>query len=114
MGQDLATRQFDLVDWTGYLERNITILEISRLRSATHLPTALGPISSELPMSAQERERTARGYGCSISEDAVLLFDKDGTEQARWSEEVRKEQLFRIIDGVVARRSDVSMGDSLQ
>lgn len=112
--QNLASAQFDLVDWQGYMDRDITILELSRARSASHVPTSLGPITTELSMSPQERERTARGYGCAMNADTILLFGKDGTEKARWTETVKKHQLYRVIDTLPVRRFEMSTDETLQ
>lgn len=102
-GEGFAERQLELVDWPQYKQRDITITELARNRSATHVPTELGPISTSLPLSGTERQRSARLYGCPTNDNTVILFSKTGSEVQRWNDAVQSDHLFKLIDGLSLR-----------
>jgi len=105
LAHGFSDKQLDEVDWAGYLKRNITITELSRFRSATHVPTAMGPITTMLPLSGVDRERSAREYGCPTNENSIILFGKDGTEKTRWSAHVSNDDLFDFVDALPVKAS---------
>ena len=57
LAHGFSDKQLDEVDWAGYLKRNITITELSRFRSATHVPTAMG----------RRRRRRSRATSCTAA-----------------------------------------------
>ena len=95
---DFAGRHLSKIVWPEYQSRDLTILELSRFRSTSHIPTALGPISNDLALNSVERERMARELGCTFGQNSILLYGRDGTEKARWSGGVSEETLFAVID----------------
>lgn len=107
MTHGFADEQMKSADWPGYAERDLIITTLSRFRAATHVATALGPITTELGFTSVEREREARRYGCETGENSVLLIGRDGLEKRRWAETVQNGDLFALIDAMPMRRQEM-------
>jgi len=95
---EFANTQMKDVNWPDYLDHNVTITELSRGRSTNHTPTALGPISNDLPLSAPQRLSSASEYGCATNKNTIIFLGQDGTERGRWSRSVSTSEVFDLID----------------
>ncbi|WP_293612851.1 hypothetical protein [Ponticaulis sp.] len=100
---DMNTRDFvddylESIDWHAFSQRDITVTEISEHRSVTHISTGLGPISSDVAFTLAERKSQARNYGCSLTQNEFILFEKSGVEQTHWVETIPGNDLLELID----------------
>ena len=92
------------VDWTGFAERDLAILELSD--SYVHLVIIKSSTVKQVTVSPKDAEWLRQISDCR-AKDRYVLIGKDGGVKRRWAEPLNVDDLFQTIDAMPMRQYEM-------
>jgi len=110
LGSPLQKSQFKITDWTGYAEREITVVGVSLGTSIIFdsASFAAGGDGVSIHVWNDGDAKLEQKADCLEGKPSLTLIGKDGGVKARWDEPISNEDLFTIIDAMPMRQSEMS------
>ena len=105
---DIYQGIFPEVDWKGFEERDIFILDITK--TDVYVILRLNEISTPLLVSQDSAKEYRHMSNCE-AKDKYVLIGKDGGVKRRWNGQIDVDDLFQAIDAMPMRQFEMKTRD---